>query len=629
MNELKQSAIEYAKMGLAVFPLIPRDKRPLTANGFKDATTDVEKVEYWWNIHPDANIGIATGRPSGGIVVVDMDIDDDEDKDGYLSFTKWVNENYLILPETWLSITGRGGYHMIFKSSFPVKSRIGWLDAVDVRSDGGYIVAPPSIHPNGRRYEWEDAPEDLPIADSSDTDVEFLLNSINVVDKPVGEPLKVPDVIPKGHRDEMMFKLACKYQAMGMSDEEMEAALNVANQTRCQPPLSDKEIKQKIKQAQKYQKGESVTIEDNTDVVVKKTYKGKGNRKIEEEITEHDLDMPTLAEFEKRSKEWLISGYIPKGCVTLLCSDGGIGKTTIWCDTLAAFTTGRTTLFDKAIENPFRTGTCRNVMYFSKEDPTEEILKWKFEKAGGDQKRVRCFGIDDNRINKIWYGSLLLEQLIAKYKPDICVFDTLQAFLPDGVDMAKRKDMRDALNPLNQLGAQYGTAFLMIMHTNKSANSGRQRMADSSDIWDLGRSALMCGRTKDKEICYMSHEKCNYGRLQKTILFSVTDDGVVFKGTSKKKDADFIAQHQASNYGMSPKQEEAKEFILELVADSENKQIEINKLDAACKAAGISKHVVEDARASLVKDGILTRKSFGFGAEKKWYILLPIKKSGE
>lgn len=535
MNELKQSAIEYAKMGLAVFPLIPRDKRPLTANGFKDATTDVEKVEYWWNIHPDANIGIATGRPSGGIVVVDMDIDDDEDKDGYLSFTKWVNENYLILPETWLSITGRGGYHMIFKSSFSVKSRIGWLDAVDVRSDGGYIVAPPSIHPNGRRYEWEDAPEDLPIANSSDTDVEFLLNSINVVDKPVGEPLKVPDVIPKGHRDEMMFKLACKYQAMGMSDEEMEAALNVANQTRCQPPLSDKEIKQKIKQAQKYQKGESVTIEDNTDVVVKKTYKGKGNRKIEEEITEHDLDMPTLAEFEKRSKEWLISGYIPKGCVTLLCSDGGIGKTTIWCDTLAAFTTGRSTLFDKAIENPFRTGTCRNVMYFSKEDPTEEILKWKFEKAGGDQERVRCFGIDDNRINKIWYGSLLLEQLIAKYKPDICVFDTLQAFLPDGVDMAKRKDMRDALNPLNQLGAQYGTAFLMIMHTNKSANSGRQRMADSSDIWDLGRSALMCGRTKDKEICYMSHEKCNYGRLQKTILFSVTDDGVVFKGTSKRK----------------------------------------------------------------------------------------------
>lgn len=79
---------------------------------------------------------------------------------------------------------------------------------------------------------------------------------------------------------------------------------------------------------------------------------------------------------------------------------------------------------------------------------------------------------------------------------------------------------------------------------------------------------------------------------------------------------------------MSPKQEEAKEFILELVADSENKQIEINKLDAACKAAGISKHVVEDARASLVKDGILTRKSFGFGAEKKWYVLLPIKRAG-
>ena len=94
------------------------------------------------------------------------------------------------------------------------------------------------------------------------------------------------------------------------------------------------------------------------------------------------------------------------------------------------------------------------------------------------------------------------------------VFDTLQAFLPDGVDMAKRKDMRDALNPLNALGAKYGTSFLMVMHTNKSAMSGRQRMADSSDIWDLGRSALMAGRTKEEGIMYLSHEKSNYDRLQ-------------------------------------------------------------------------------------------------------------------
>lgn len=624
MNELKEAAIEYAKIGLAVFPLVPRDKKPLTMNGFKDATTNIDKITEWWLINPTANIGIATGQMSNGLVVIDMDVDEDKGKDGYHAFTKWINDNYVILPDSWLSITGRGGYHMMFKSSFTVRSRTGWLEDVDVRGEGGYIVAPPSIHPNGNKYEWEDAPNETTIADSSDTDVEFLLNSVNIPERTAGEPLKVPDVIPEGHRDEMMFKLACKYQAMGMSDDAMVAALKAENQARCVPPLTDKEIEQKIKQAQKYQKGETVTITDNSEVVVKKTYKGKGNRKIEEEITENDLEMPTLFEFEKRTKEWLIPGYIPKGCVTLLCSDGGIGKTSIWCDTLAALTTGRTTLFDKAVDNPFQTGICRNVMYFSKEDPTEEILKWKFESAEGDQGKVRCFGLDDERINKIWYGSLLLEKLIEKYKPDICVFDTLQAFLPEGVDMAKRKDMRDALSPLNQMGAQYGTTFLMVMHTNKSANSGRQRMADSSDIWDIGRSALMCGRTKDKEICYMSHEKCNYGRLQKTILFSVTDMGVEFKGTSRMKDSDYIAQHQQSNYSSNPKQDEAKQFIVEQLAEAEGRKMEIGSLDSIGTAAGISKNAMAEARASLIKDKILERKSYGFGPQKKWYILLPL-----
>ena len=502
-NELKETALKYADMGLAVFPLIPKEKKPLTENGFKNATTDPGKIEEWWTIHPDANIGIATGEMSGGLVVIDMDIDKEKDKDGYHSFLEWCKANFLVLPDSWMSITGRGGYHLMFKSSFPVPSKIGWIEDVDIRANGGYIVAPPSIHPNGNRYEWEQDPADYELITTDDTDVEFIMNSVLASNKTNTEPLKVPDEIPEGHRDEMMFKLACKYQAMGMSDSEMFAALTVANKERCKPPLSDKEIKQKLKQAQKYAKGEQVSITDKSNPVVKRKSYGK-TRKIEEEVTEHDLDMPTLEDFEERQKEWLISGYIPKGCVTLLCSDGGIGKTTIWCDTLAAFTTGRSTIFDKALEVPFHTGVTRSVMYFSKEDPTEEILKGKLREAGADQKKIRCFGLDDERLSKIWYGSLLLEQLVEKYKPDIVVFDTLQAFLPDGVDMAKRKDMRDALNPLNALGAKFGTSFLMVMHTNKSANSGRQRMADSSDIWDLGRSALMAGRTKEEGICYLS-----------------------------------------------------------------------------------------------------------------------------
>lgn len=616
MNELLEAALKYAHMGLAVFPLKVKGKEPNTENGFKDASTDETIIRGWWERNPKANIGIATGDMSGGLVAIDMDIDKDKGKDGYHTFKKWCDDNYLVLPDSWLSITGRGGYHLFYRSRFPVPSKISWLDDVDIRANGGYIVAPPSIHPNGTRYEWEDAPDECQLVSTDDIDVEFVMNSVIASIAKNNQPLNVPEEIPEGHRDEIMFKLACKYQAMGMSDTAMLAALQEENRVRCKPPLTDKEIRKKVEQAQKYQKGEIVTLENQSNELTRKSY-GKTGRKIEETVTDHDLDMPTLAEFEEKEKKWLVPGYIPEGCVTLLCADGGIGKTTLWCDTLAALTAGTTTIFDKALEIPFHTGIERTVMYFSKEDPTEEVLKGRLKAAGANEANIRCFGLDDERLGKIWYGSLLLDKLVEKYKPDIVVFDTLQAFLPDGVEMSKRKDMRDALNPLNALGAKYGTAFLMIMHTNKSNASGRQRMADSSDIWDLGRSALMAGRTKDENICYLSHEKSNYGKLQKTILFSLSDNGIKFEGTSRRKDRDYMADSIAAP-APTPKLDEARDFILENVEDG----MEVSELERMAKAAGITLETIRNARAALKKDNRIKIKPMGFGKEKKWRLYI-------
>ena len=354
---------------------------------------------------------------------------------------------------------------------------------------------------------------------------------------------------------------------------------------------------------------------DNADHVVQ-TVK---NKQVTEEITEEDLDMPTLADFEEKEQEWLVHGYIPKGCVTLLCSDGGVGKTSIWCDTVAKLTSGKMTVFDKALGIPWTSQEHLDVMYFSKEDATEEVLKKRLRAAGADQKHVRLFALGDPRLEKIWYGSAMLKKLIKKYRPAFVVFDALQSFLPEGVDMAKRKDMRDALAPLNQLGAEFGTAFMLIMHTNKSSNSGRQRMADSSDIWDLGRSALMAGHTKDKDIMYLSHEKCNYGRLQKTILFSILDQNVVeFKGTTWRRDRDYMAESQM--VFNSPRKDEAKSFIIDQLHDGNRH--EIRAIEEAGKAAGIAKSTLEDARAELIKDKKIKREKFGFGPTTKWYLLL-------
>ena len=170
---LKDWALYYAEKGLAVFPLEERGKRPITKNGCKAATTNKEQIAEWWSRYPNSNIGIATGRPSGGLVVIDLDEDEEKDKHGYEVLKEW-QRSHEDLPETWQSITGRGGYHLFFKDTAHNQNRVNLYDGIDIRGDGGYIVAPPSVHENGRRYEWEIAPEDQEIASVNSVVANFL-----------------------------------------------------------------------------------------------------------------------------------------------------------------------------------------------------------------------------------------------------------------------------------------------------------------------------------------------------------------------------------------------------------------------------------------------------------------------
>ena len=75
---------------------------------------------------------------------MDLDIDEDRGLDGYHTLREWENENGKF-PETWTAITGRGGYHLYYRWSSEVKNRARIIDGVDIRGEGGYVVAPPSI----------------------------------------------------------------------------------------------------------------------------------------------------------------------------------------------------------------------------------------------------------------------------------------------------------------------------------------------------------------------------------------------------------------------------------------------------------------------------------------------------
>lgn len=128
-------------------------KHPITWTGLTEATTDAEQIKVWWGKWPEANIGIRTGLVSG-IVVLDVD----SYHGGEDGLNTLVAE-FGVLPATMEAATGGGGRHLIFAhpgQGHDVRNKAGLAPGVDFRGDGGYIVAPPSLHVSGAFYEWAD-----------------------------------------------------------------------------------------------------------------------------------------------------------------------------------------------------------------------------------------------------------------------------------------------------------------------------------------------------------------------------------------------------------------------------------------------------------------------------------------
>lgn len=169
-KEIMEAALNYAAMGWAVFP-VSKSKNPLTKNGCLDASKDPEVIKAWFTKYTGANVAIATGAISGGLTIIDIDFDDDECKDGYYTFDKWMEANGCYIDSKSV-ITGRGGKHIYLTSTEPFGNKVGAMKDIDIRGDGGYVVAPPSIHLNGREYFWEDEDQEI-VSVQSDSDVEF------------------------------------------------------------------------------------------------------------------------------------------------------------------------------------------------------------------------------------------------------------------------------------------------------------------------------------------------------------------------------------------------------------------------------------------------------------------------
>lgn len=244
--DLKAWALYYASLGLKVFPLVPRGKVPIKNTSYVCGTDDVNQIEKWWNENPNYNIGLATGKASG-VIVIDLDEDEDKNKHGVESLKEWEDENGK-LPDTCGAITGRGGYHLFYRLERDCKKREDILNGIDLRADKSHCVLPPSIHPNGKRYEWEYGLCDLEMADVTENIMKLLLYKKESGDGGDGEGVGVDQfVIESGCRVSTLISMIGTMRKRGMCTEAIWSAIQIVNKVQCKPPVSEKEMKEAVK----------------------------------------------------------------------------------------------------------------------------------------------------------------------------------------------------------------------------------------------------------------------------------------------------------------------------------------------------------------------------------------------
>lgn len=324
----------------------------------------------------------------------------------------------------------------------------------------------------------------------------------------------------------------------------------------------------------------------------------------------------TMDTVPEEEAQWLVPGYIPQGQITLLAADGGVGKTSFWCQLLAALSTGRRTLLEKVspkwdsnslsekADTPAETLSAKQDTlpkerwgaFFSTEDSVRKKLKKKLRLAGAKMMNLITLESSSAALLELRLGSPELSDFIHSYRPALCVLDPIQGFLPHGVNMAARNEIRECLAPLMALGEQVGTAFLLVCHTNKRAGAwGRTRLADSADLWDAARSVLMMGDAGDGRR-YLSQEKNNYGPLQPTRLYTFSDSGLLVPaGLTQKRDREFQLQAQPS---AAPKREGCKEFLLQKLEENGG-SLPAKELEELAREEGFSKITVRRSKEEL------------------------------
>lgn len=239
-EDMRAGAVAHALRGWSVIPIEPRGKRPLLPwLQFQQRRAAVAEIESWFQRWPDANVGLVTGRISG-IVVLDID----PRHGGLESLAEW-ERGQGRLPVSPEVRTGGGGRHIYFAHpGGTLANRVAVRPGIDLRADGGCVVAPPSLHATGRRYDWvaSCSPDDVPLAAVPDWLVQVMRAAGHSGHTTTYWRRLVREGVAEGERNNTLASLAGNLLWNGVDPEVALELLLAWNRTRCRPPLPDDEV---------------------------------------------------------------------------------------------------------------------------------------------------------------------------------------------------------------------------------------------------------------------------------------------------------------------------------------------------------------------------------------------------
>jgi len=427
-----EAALAYATRGRHVFPLYgvttkgrctcgvypcgdenkSAGKHPREKGGFKNATREAATIRAWWTRWPDANIGIRTGRESGVIV---LDVDPRNDGDESLEDLR---ATYGDLPETVACLTGGGGSHHYFAhpGDREVKgaTNFGGFRGLDLKADGGYVVAPPSTHASGREYVWNVLlhPEETALAPCPS----FILELAGQRTEGAATAATPGEPVREGARNTTLTSFAGTMRRRGMSEGAILAALLEEN-NGFQPPLSAHEVSTIAKNVGRYAPGDVPRATENPEAAERE-------RAAEERLRELLRGFTAAKAFEEDGRaipvpprRWVVPHLLPLGVHGLMVGGGGAGKGL----TLLALSdyVARGEAIDAvrwpangAVPEPvtLRAGDARGVLLVGKEDDEPEILR-------------RILACQALRYGDDWASRVTVEERaqLAKYVHVVCL----------------------------------------------------------------------------------------------------------------------------------------------------------------------------------------------------------------